>query len=362
MNKLISIISIALLLPLTGFAESLPLSNAQIKQMQVTTKQVNEGAGHYVRQYSAEVTLPNDQTQIVSMPQHGLISALRVATGQDVEKGEVLAEISSSELISLQGEYLQAKTKLALAIQTTTRDKSLAEEGIIPNRRYMESKSAQEALQTEVMQKKQSLRLAGMTDATINRLSSNNSMQSKISIAAPMKGQVIAQYAKVGDRLDSGMPLYQIAQLNPLWLEMNIPIEDAAKIQKGLKVEIPNIGVSGQVIAILRSVDKATQTLQVRAEINQGVDKLSLGQFVEVAMTIKTDSESIQIPKTALVRNGQKNFVFKRTNQGFEIIPVILLNEDKQYALVKGALRAADEIAITGLAALKGSWLGLGGE
>ncbi len=178
MNKLISIISIALLLPLTGFAESLPLSNAQIKQMQVTTKQVNEGADHYMRQYSAEVTLPNDQTQIVSMPQHGLISALRVATGQEVEKGEVLAEISSNELIGLQGEYLQAKTKLALAIQTTTRDKSLAEEGIIPNRRYMESKSAQEALQTEVMQKKQSLRLAGMTDATINRLSSSNSMQS----------------------------------------------------------------------------------------------------------------------------------------------------------------------------------------
>jgi membrane fusion protein, heavy metal efflux system len=362
MNQLISIISIALLLPLTGFAESLPLSNAQIKQMQVITKRVNEGAGHYMRQYSAEVTLPNDQTQMVSMPQHGLISALRVATGQDIEKGEVLAEISSNELIGLQGEYLQAKTKLALAIQTTTRDKSLAEEGIIPNRRYMESKSAQEALQTEVMQKKQSLRLAGMTDATINRLSSSNSMQSKISIAAPMKGQVIAQYAKVGDRLDSGMPLYQIAQLNPLWLEMNIPIEDAAKIQKGLTVEIPNIGVSGQVIAILRSVDKATQTLQVRAEINQGADTLSLGQFVEVALSIKTQASSMQVPKSALIRNGQKSFVFKRIKNGFEVVPVIVLNEDDLYALIQGSLNASDEIAITGLAALKGHWLGLGGE
>lgn len=362
MNQLIRFISIALLLPLTGFAESLPLSNAQIKQMQVTTKQVNEAAGHYMRQYSAEVTLPNDQTQIVSMPQHGLIIALRVATGQDVEKGEVLAEISSSELISLQGDYLQAKTKLALATQTATRDKNLAEEGIIPNKRFLESKSAQEALQTEVMQKKQSLRLAGMTDATINRLSSSNSMQSKISIAAPMKGQVIAQHAKVGDRLDSGMPLYQIAQLNPLWLEMNIPVEDAEKIQNGLMVEIPNKAICGQVIAILRSVNKATQTLQVRAEINKGTGKLSLGQFVEVVILIKADIDSIQIPKAALVRNGEKNFVFKRVNEGFEIIPVTLLNEDKQNALVKGALDASDEIAITGLAALKGAWLGLGGE
>ena len=362
MNQLISIISIVLLFPLTGFAEVLRLSDAQIKQMQVTTKPVSQGAGNYVRQYSAEITLPNNQTQIVSMPQHGLVSALLVATGQNVNKGEMLAETSSSELIGLQGEFLQAKTKLVLATQTATRDKSLAEEGIVPNRRYIESKSAQEALQTEVMQKRQALRLAGMDDATINRLSNANRMQSKINIAAPMKGQVIVQYAKVGDRLDSGMPLYQIAQLNPLWAEMNIPIEDAAKIEKGLTVEIPNIEASGQVIAILRSVNKATQTLQVRAEINQGADKLSLGQFVEIAILIKADSDSIQIPKTALVRNGEKNFVFKRNNQGFEIVPVTLLNEDRQYALVKGVLHAPDEIAVTGLAALKGAWLGLGGE
>ncbi|MFV1922047.1 MAG: efflux RND transporter periplasmic adaptor subunit [Methylotenera sp.] len=362
MNQLISIISIALLLPLTGFAESLSLSEAQIKQMQVTTKPVRQGAGSYVRQYSAEVTLPNNQTQIVSMPQHGLVSALLVATGQEVEKGQVIAEISSSDFIGLQGEYLQAKTKLALATKTAMRDKALAEEGIIPQRRYIESKSAQEALYTEVMQTKQALHLAGMTDKSINRLSSASKMQSVINIVVPMGGQVVAQYAKVGDRLDSGMPLYQIAQLNPLWVEMNVPIEEAANLEKGLAVKIPKGNASGKIIAILRSVNKATQTLQVRAEINQGTETLSLGQFVEVVLLIKTQAGSIQVPKSSLIRNGQKSFVFKRNKNGFEVVPVIVLNEDDQYALIQGSLNASDEVATTGLAALKGSWLGLGGE
>jgi membrane fusion protein, heavy metal efflux system len=362
MNKLISMLTIVLLLPLTGFAEILTLSDAQIKKMQVTIHKVNDNASGFTRQYSAEVTVPNNQTQMVSVPQHGLVNALKVATGQEVKKGQLMAQISSAELMTLQGEYLQAKTKLALAVKTTKRDKALAEEGIIPQRRYLESQSAQEVLNTEVLQMKQALRLSGMSEANINRLNGASKMQSVVDIVAPMSGQVVAQHAKVGDRLDSGAPLYQVAQLNPLWVEMNVPIEEAANLETGLSVTIPKGNASGKVIAILRSVNKATQTLQVRAEITQGAQTLSLGQFVEVALSINIKNDRIQVPKSALVRNGQESFVFKRINNGFEIVPVTLLNEDNQYALVQGKLTATDEVATAGLAALKGSWLGLGGE
>jgi len=362
MNTLIKLFLIVLLLPLSAYAETLTLSDAQINKMQVTTSQVTGNASGFTRQYSAEVTIPNDQTQMVTVPQTGLVSALKAATGQAVKKGQVIAQISSTEFIGLQGEYLQAKTKLALAADAAARDKALSEEGIIPKRRYIEAKSAQQALNTEVMQKKQALRLAGMSDSSINRLNSASKMGSLIDIMAPMSGQVLVQHAKVGDRLDSGMPLYQIGQLNPLWVEMNVPIEEAANLANGLKVTIPKANSSGEVIAILRSVNKATQTLQVRAEINQGAQSLSLGQFVEVALAVKTQTESIQVPTSALVKNGKKSVVFKRVNKGFEIVPVTILNEDNQFALVQGALQSEDVVATAGLAALKGSWLGLGAE
>lgn len=362
MNKLMNMLLIVLLLPASGLAETLMLSDAQIKKMQVTTTRLSDNINGFSRQYSAEVTVPNDQTQMVSMPQHGLVNALKVSTGQDVKKGQVIAQISSAELVGLQGEYLQAKTKLILASKTAARDKALSEEGIIPQRRYIESKSAQEALNTEVLQKKQALQFAGMSAQSIRDLNSASQMQSAIDIVAPISGQVVAQHAKVGDRLDAGLPLYQIAQLNPLWVEMNVPIEEAANLAKGLTVTIPKTNASGHVIAILRSVNKATQTLQVRAEINQGAETLSLGQFVDVAVLINAQSDYLQIPKSALVRNGNQSFIFKRIKNGFEIVPVTLINEDNQYALVQAKLSAGDFVASKGLAALKGSWLGLGGE
>ena len=362
MNQLISFVLIIFMLPIAAFADTLVLSEAQIKKMQITTSLVSKNNKGFTRNYSGEVVVPNHQTQIISTPQSGLVSALAVATGQEVKKGQVIAQISSSEFIGLQGGYLQAKTKLALALKTAERDKALAEEGIIPQRRYLESQSASIAMQTDAMQQKQALRLAGMSESSIANLSSASKIQSVVSIVAPISGQVVAQFSNVGDRLNSGMPLYQIAQLNPLWVEMNVPIEEAAHLANGLKVEIAKSHASGHIIAILRSVNKATQTLQVRATINQGTQSLSLGQFVEVALSIKTPEGGLQIPVSALVRNGQESVVFKRIKNGFEIVPVTLMHSDAEFAFVKAALSAGDRVASKGLAALKGSWLGLGGE
>jgi len=361
MNQLISLL-VMTLLPMVAYGETLALSEAQIKKMQVITAEVSDSRNGFTRTYSGEVTVPNQQMQMVSVPQSGLVSALTVATGEAVKKGQVIAKISSAGFIGLQGDYLQAKTKLALAAKTAARDKALAEEGIVPQRRYLESQSAHVAFQTETLQKKQALRLAGMSVGSINRLNSASKMQSVVSVVAPMSGQVVSQHAKVGDRLDSGMPLYQIAQLNPLWVEMNVPIEEAANLSNGLQVTIPNSQASGQIIAILRSVNKATQTLQVRAAINDGAQALSLGQFVQVALAIDTQGHGLQVPASALVRNGQQSVVFKRVKTGFEVVPVTVMREDSRYALVKSRLNAGDHIAAKGLAALKGSWLGLGGE
>jgi membrane fusion protein, heavy metal efflux system len=345
-----------------AYSQTVTLSNAQIKKMQIVIKKVSASSTGYARTYSAEVMIPNNQLQIISAPQQGLINSLKVANGQEVKKGSLIAQLSSPELIGLQSEYLQAKTQLSLAASTANRDKLLTEDGIIPKRRYLESQSKQTELSALVMQKKQALRLAGMSDSAITSLNSATKMHSLINIYAPMSGQIITQVANVGDRVDIGMPIYQIAQLSPLWVVMNVPIEEASSLQNGLEVSIPKSQSSGKIVAILRNVNKATQTLQVRAEINQGTETLAIGQFVEAAISQPNSINTIQVPKSALMRNGNQTFVFKRINAGFESVPVTINSEDSQFATVKGQLIDKDLIAVSGLAALKGTMLGLGGE
>ena len=120
MNQLISLL-VMTLLPMVVYGETLALSDAQIKKMQVITAEVSDSRNGFTRTYSGEATVPNQQMQMVSVPQSGLVSALTVATGEAVKKGQVIAKISSAGFIGLQGDYLQAKTKLALAAKTAAR-------------------------------------------------------------------------------------------------------------------------------------------------------------------------------------------------------------------------------------------------
>jgi len=70
-------------------------------------------------------------------------------------------------------------------------------------------------------QRKQALRLAGMSDGAINSLNPASGMSSGITLTAPMDGQVLEQMVTTGQRVDMAMPLYRNRPIEPLWLEIH---------------------------------------------------------------------------------------------------------------------------------------------
>lgn len=143
------------------------------------------------KQFPAEITVPIAQERIVTAPQSGLLDTLYVAAGQEVKKGQAIAHISSPELVNLQREYLQAKSQHGLNQKSYNRDSELFKDGIIAQRRYLETEAATQSSDLDVAQKKQALKLTGMSDATIARLKSPADMQSGITLTAPIAGQVL---------------------------------------------------------------------------------------------------------------------------------------------------------------------------
>ncbi len=352
-------------------AEIIVLNASQQKNMGVAVAKVLRGDAGQSKRFSAEVLIPPAQERLVSVPQQGLIEAMLVATGETVKKGQVLARISSPDLVILQRDYLQANIQEQLAQKAIARDEALFKEGIIPERRYFETKSQYASAHAQLAQTKQSLRLAGVSDASIAKMNSATGMQTSVTMVAPIAGQVVEQLASVGQRVDSAMPIYRIAQLNKLWLELSVPIEDVANIQVGSAFLVPakqlqGKPVSGKVVAILRSVNKQNQTTKVRVEISQGSGALSPGELVEaeVQNTLETQTGKIvfKIPKTALARNGQQVTVFKQVATGFSPIAVTLISEQGEFALVQGALSTKDAVVVKGIIALKGAAIGMGGE
>lgn len=353
---------VALSLPSLA-SESIPMTVAQQTAADIRLVVPEAQATSMSSRISAEVVIPPAQQAVISTPQAGMVMLLHVAAGEAVNKGQVLAEISSPELVALQGEYLQTLTQTQLAGNMLARDKALFEEGIIAQRRYLTMQSEHVELQAVLAQRKQTLKLAGMSDSAIGQLARSGKIQSTLTLIAPMAGQVLEQYATVGQRLDGAAPLYRIARLNPLWLDIRAPVAILATVREGLAVSVPAVHASGKLIHIVRGVNKADQTILLRAEITHGTDLLLPGQFVEAEIAaIPGTQTTFTLPKSALVRRASQHFVFMQDQQGFVAVPVTLLSESAGTCVVEGAFPATAKIAASGTAAIKGHWLGVGEE
>ena len=310
------------------------------------------------RRYPAQVTVPNPQLRVVSTPQAGVIEALLVAEGERVAPGQVLARLRSPELVDTQSNYLESVTRLGLAESQLARDRKLHNDGVIAERRLLESQASQRELATMVDQRRQLLQLSGFSPADIDALTQSRQLSSSLPVHTPIGGVVLEQMVSTGQSVAAASPLYRVAELKPLWVEVHVPVEGLGGLTLGAPVVLPTLGIDGQIITIGRMVHREDQGVLVRAEIQIGTEKLRPGQFVEVQLSaVPTEGGSWRVPSAAVVRYAGNAYVFAARDKGFVALPVEVLVEEERTAVIGGNLTQSDRVAISGVVALKAAWL-----
>ncbi|MEJ2297206.1 MAG: efflux RND transporter periplasmic adaptor subunit, partial [Woeseiaceae bacterium] len=112
-------------------AGEIPLDRAEIENLGIRFVEPVPATGSAGFEATARVVLPPAGDAIVSSMQAGLLSRLLVNVGDEVEAGQVLAELRSPEFISLQRELLETLNAQRLAHNAFERDTQLHQEGII---------------------------------------------------------------------------------------------------------------------------------------------------------------------------------------------------------------------------------------
>lgn len=300
---------------------------------------------------------------VVSTPLPALVEQILVSVGDNVKKGQVLARLQSPALAEAQRGLLQANTQAQLAKENLNRDEQLWKEGIISESRYRTTQSTHIEATATLSERRQMLRLSGMSDGAINQLLNGNSLSSMLSITSPLSGVVLEKSAVAGQRLDAAMSLFKVAQLSPLNLEIQAPLAVTHGLKIGAAVNVPAFGATGKLTAIGRNLSGGNQTILLRAQIQHGTDSLRPGQFVEAS--IATDSNVTaqwSVPNSALARVDGKVLIFVSTPKGFRSIEVTVLQEGAQNSAITGKLNGDEKIAVRGVSALKASLMGVGGS
>ncbi len=344
-------------------AQVVPFSAEQMQRVGVRTEAVSETTALFTNRVPAQVVIPPEQERVVTAPQTGLVTAIRAAVGDTVKRGQMLAELESPELIRLQRAFLHAATAMQLARADLNRDRKLYKEGIIAERRFLETRSHFEQASATLEENRQGLALAGMSADAIQELEKKRRLSSGLSVASPIDGVVLAQMAVTGQRVDIADALYRVGRLGSLWLSVRVPLDMLGALQPDLPAEVHGCpDARARITLVGAEVDPTNQTALVRVEVTKNPGCLRPGQFVEVRLALESDTHLYSVPRAAVVRSGDKAMVFVQQADGFAARPVTVLGQRGEQSVVKAMLKPGERVAVAGLAAIKGAWLGVGGS
>jgi Cu(I)/Ag(I) efflux system membrane fusion protein len=135
------------------------------------------------------------------------------------------------------------------------------------------------------------LRVWDLADEQIEDFLRSGRVSPQLTIFSPIKGHVIKKFQREGEFVEEGMSLYDVANLDTVWIEAQVYEADQALVHEGQKVVAttvarPNEGFEGVVSFIYPHLDEATRTLTVRMELPSHAHRLRPGDYATVKISV----------------------------------------------------------------------------
>ena len=322
-----------------------------------------DGTGGQV--LAGTVVAPTNAITVISAVVSGVVRQIHVQSLQQVQASTPVATLFSQPLMEMQRDYLHLAIAARLAQDKLARDENLLKEGIIALSRVQDSRGAAQQAGIAAKERYQALRAAGIGDAAIRTLVSSNTLSPTVTIVAGVRGTLQEVTMTPGQRIEAGMPLATVSKDGARWIEFQASRQQAALIRTGDMLQLNHCG-SAKVIAVSAQVNSTNQSTLVRAVPTAIDDCLKLNEFIEATTQGTAGATGLRVPAAAIVRNGEASFVFVRNATGFEAVKVEVAAGASAGAsdpvAVTGKLMAGNPVAVKGLVALKGAWIGLGAD
>lgn len=318
------------------------LSDVEIKEFGI--KLATGGPGKIKVQLSlpGEVAANADRLVHVVPRVSGIVRDVRKNIGDNVRAGEVLAVLESRELADAKASFLAAMEREKLARSSFVREETLWKKKISAEQDYLEAKRTLADAVIELRSSEQKLHFLGFTDSYLSKLPDQSEIDyTKYVLTAPASGTIIQKHIARGEVLKDDTEAFVIADLNSVWVNINVYQKDMVFIKKGQQViisaghDIPD--AHGVITYVGPLVGEQTRTGIARAVLPNTKGQWRPGLFVTAGLTTREDVVAIAVPKTALQTMEGQNYLFIKTDKGFEPIAVTIgKSDDRQVELLSG--------------------------
>jgi Cu(I)/Ag(I) efflux system membrane fusion protein len=276
-----------------------------------------------------------DATKSATQTAHinGRLERLLVSfEGEQVRKGQKIAVLYAPELISAQKELLEA----------------------------IKIKAEYPALYKAARQK---IRQWKLPEATIDAIEKSGQIEDEVAIYAERSGILMKRYIEEGDYVKQGSPLFDIMDLNQVWVLFDVYEKYLRWIKVGATVVfnldvMPEKTYRSKITFIDPIINPKTRVASARVELSNRNGLLKPEMFAKGTVQVNTfqqkkKSTPVVVPKTAVLWTGKRSVVYvKVTNMEvptFEFREISLGTDLGQYFVIDKGLVNGEEIVVNGV-------------
>ncbi len=253
------------------------------------------------------VTWDANRVSHVGTRVEGRIVALHADIGQRVTADQVLALLESPEVGRLRAAAREADDLVRIAREHHAREERLERLGIASRKELLEAEAELRRAEAALRSAEEGLRVFGAGPGA----------GSQVAVVSPLAGSVVARGEfHLGEMTTPTAPLFVVADLSQVWIELDVYERDLSRVRVGQQVTVsvaayPEQTFTGRVSRIGDLVESATQTVRVRVDVANPRGVLKPGMFARAQIRVEADGATIAaVPQRAVQELEGRRVVF----------------------------------------------------
>ena len=288
----------------------------------------------------------------------GILEKLFADQGDRVQKGQLLAELDAIELKARaaaaqsaksraqrdlarsQADLVKAQANLGLAQSNYQRDLEVFKPGYISQASFDTTKAQLRVAESEVAAFQAAVTaLQASVKQTEAETHAAEALHGYTRIVAPMDGLITVRKAEVGTTVASGSPIFQMVDLDQIWVAAWIDATQIAQLRAGqpaaIKLRSGRL-FQGEVARLNQEADTVTRELEVDVKFAKLPEPLVIGEEAEVDIDTGT-VKAPAVPLTAITERDNKTVVLAVEQGRLVFRPIKAgLNDGKRIAILEG--------------------------
>ncbi len=311
-------------------------------QLKLLVTQAAEAAQSITVELPARLVWNEVKTQRVLPAYAGRVTRIAADVGQQVQAGQLLAQLSSAEFGAAQADSARAQAEAQLAEQNLARAQSLFEAGVVARKDYEQVQAEALRAQAERARAQARTRLHG----------GGSEVNQQLALRADMAGVVVERNLNPGQEVrpeGGAQPLFVVSDPSVLWVQIDAQEADLGDLRPGSTVSLFVSALRGESVpatvqAVTDQIDPTSRTIKVRAVV-ANPQRLLKNEMLGRVRYQRRVAQSVAVPASAVFLHGTQHRVFVEGAPGlFAPRDVRVVHEGTQQVLIGQGLQVGERV------------------